>query len=63
MAKKPTRSENMVGFLTIAGMITGCVGLIGAVLAFLNADWTGTGLCLAAAALAFGLLANALLRD
>ncbi len=63
MEKKSNKFEVILGIVVIAGMITGFVGLLAAVFAFFSADWAGVGVCLGAAALAFGLLANALLRD
>ncbi|MCJ7700388.1 MAG: hypothetical protein MUO62_02290 [Anaerolineales bacterium] len=63
MEKKSNKFEVILGIVVIAGMITGFVGLLAAVFAFFSADWVGVGVCLGAAALAFGLLANALLRD
>jgi hypothetical protein len=43
-------------------MITGILALIAAAFAFFSYDWTATGVCLGAAALAFGTTANAVLR-
>jgi hypothetical protein len=63
MEKKPNRFNNILGIAVMAALITGLTGFVTGVFAFFNADWTGAGVCLAAAALAFGLLANALLRD
>jgi hypothetical protein len=63
MENKPSRSENLLGVTVIFGLISGFTGLIVAVIAIFDADWTGAGLCLLASALAFGLLANAFLRN
>jgi len=63
MEKRRTRITSIVGQSVIAGMITGLAGLVAAVFAFIGGDWMATGVCLAASGLAFGLLANALLRD
>ena len=57
------RFEAVLGTVVIAGLVTGFAGLLGAVFAFFNADWVGVGVCLAAAAIAFGLLTNAILRE
>lgn len=62
MDKSPSKFENVLGVVLILGLVTGIAGLLAAVFAFFSADWVGAGLCLAAAAVAFGLLANALLR-
>ena len=63
MEKKPNRFDNILGLVVIAGLITGFIGLVAAVLAIFAGESIGAGVCLAAAALAFGLLANAFLRD
>lgn len=59
MLQKP---ETLVGAALLAGMITGFAGLVVAVIAVLNTDWMASSLGLIAAALAFGLVANAALR-
>lgn len=52
------------GLSVISGFIVGFLALIAAILAVLNEyDYIGAGLCFLAAALAFGFLANATLRD
>jgi hypothetical protein len=48
--------------VVIASLVTGLAGLLVAVFAFFGGEWVGAGLCLAAAVLAFGLTANAILR-
>jgi hypothetical protein len=63
MEKQTTRIMAFLGQSVIAGMITGIAGLVAAVFAFIGGDWTGTGVCLIAAALSFGMLANAMLRE
>lgn len=63
MEKKSTRFETLLGIAVVTGLITGFAGLLGAVFAFFNSDWMGTGICLIAAALAFGLISNSLLRN
>lgn len=45
--------------VTIYATVTGYLALIAAFFAFFNYDWSATGLCLGAAGLTFGLLANA----
>lgn len=50
----------------VAGIASiGCIiaGVAGIILALLRHDPSGSGTCLVASALAFGLLANAVLRD
>ena len=58
-----SRAEQVTGIAVIASLITGLAGLIGALFAFFNFNWIGVGVCLIAAALAFGLVANAVLRS
>jgi hypothetical protein len=45
------------------GYITGCVALVGALISLGSRDLSAMALCLLAAALAFGSLANAALRQ
>jgi len=63
MKNKSDRFESILGILIIGGLLTGLVGLVGAVFAFFSAEWIGVGVCLGASGLAFGLTSNALLRD
>jgi hypothetical protein len=63
MEKKPNRLEAVLGIVVIASLVTGFSGLLIAVFAFFSTEWVGAGVCLGAAALAFGLVANALLRE
>jgi hypothetical protein len=51
----------VIGWATYGSASIGVLSVLAAVLAF--GDWQGVGLCLIAAALAFGLLANAVLRQ
>lgn len=62
MMDKPSSVATLLGISVVATMITGVIGLLVAAVAFLNGDRIGAGACLAAAALAFGLVANALNR-
>jgi hypothetical protein len=63
-----TVSENrrtldaMIGLATVGSGVTGIASFILALLAFLNADFAAGGTLMLAAALSFGLLANAVLR-
>ena len=63
MRGPPNRLDTLVGIAVAAGMTTGGLSLVVAVVAVLGRDWMGAGVCLVAAALAFGLTANALLRE
>ena len=62
MAEAQRKGEAIAGAAVICGMITGFAGLIAAVFAFFSFNWVGAGVCLAAAGLSFGLVANAALR-
>ena len=62
MNEQRSRLELVVGLSVVLGMLTGILALGAAVFAFGNFDWMALGICLAAAALAFGLIANAVLR-
>jgi hypothetical protein len=54
--------DTMIGIATVGSMVTGVVGVVAALISFFNGDLAAGGACLIAAALSFGLLANALLR-
>ena len=60
-------SQNEILNVTIGLAIIGCVvlgiaGFVAAITAFLEGEYVAAGVCLAAAGLSFGLLANAVLR-
>jgi hypothetical protein len=56
------RASWLIGLATLGAAITGVFGLFAGLLAFLSGQWQAVGVCLLAAGLAFGALANALLR-
>lgn len=56
------RGNVITGIAIIAAFLTGFFALVGGIFAFSVGDWTGVGLCLIAAALSFGAIANAILR-
>jgi hypothetical protein len=62
MKQTGNRINAIVGLSVLLGIITGLIALVVAYFAFSGADWAGAGTSLIAAALAFGLVANALLR-
>ena len=62
MNSRPNKIDKVLGISVIAGLTTGIASLLTALFAFYNSDWTGTGICLGAAAVAFGLLTNMLLN-
>lgn len=51
------------GLAILGGMLAGGSALLVALLAAFSGDYTAAGICLAAAGLAFGLLANAFYRS
>lgn len=55
-----TEGSKAAGLASIGCIVVGGAGII---LAVLRHDPSGSGACLIASALAFGLLANAVLRD
>ena len=57
------KSGRVVALAVVGTVFTGLVGFLGAFFAFFRFDATGFGVSLLASALAFGLLANAVLRD
>jgi len=61
--KKGKLADALVGLAALGCAITGVVSLVGALWPLVSADYVAASVCLAAAALAFGLLTNALLRD
>jgi len=62
MAEGRRSGETIAGVAVICGMVTGYAALVAAVFAFFSYNWVGAGVCLAAAGLSFGLVANAALR-
>jgi uncharacterized membrane protein YphA (DoxX/SURF4 family) len=63
MTEARRKGETIAGVAVICGMATGYAALIAAVFAFFSFNWVGAGVCLAAAGLSFGLVANAALRQ
>ena len=62
MSENRRKLDAIIGLATLGSGITGVSGLILALFSLLSGDLLATGVCLVAAALSFGLLANALLR-
>jgi hypothetical protein len=52
-----------IGLATVGSAVVGGIGLLTAILVLFNGDVIAAGLSLIAAALAFGMLANAMLRQ
>jgi len=59
-AKQPGK---LIAIAVVGTTLTGLAGFVGAFYAFFRFDATGFGVSLLASALAFGLLANAMLRE
>lgn len=61
---EPSRAVVIAGICSIGALVTGCAGLLVALVALLDGlNYIGAGLALLAAAVAFGMLANALFRS
>ena len=61
---KPTEKVEMAGGLAlIGGLVAGFAGLIAALVSLFTLNLLGAGVCLAAAGISFGLVANAIWRD
>lgn len=63
MTSHKNDAESIAGLAIIGTCITGVASLVAAIFTFLNGDFAAGGICLLAAALSFGLLANAVLRE
>ena len=53
----------LVGASTLGSLVTGVFALLSGLYAFLSGQWQAAGICLIAAAVAFGALANAVYRQ
>ena len=56
------RYDRWVGLAVLLSMIVGVISLVLAIISLIALEFTGMGLCLIAAALAFGALSIALLQ-
>lgn len=63
MSDERKRQDTLVGLAILGSGITGVASLIVGLVSLLDGDLIAVGVCLIAAALAFGLLANALLSE
>lgn len=59
MTSDKQKAETVAGMSVICGMVVGFTGFAVALLALVTGNVIGAGVCLGAAALAFGLVANA----
>lgn len=62
MEQDQRRATTALGWAVYGSITVGVLGVIASLLAFAQAGGTGAGAGLVSSALAFGLLANALLR-
>jgi hypothetical protein len=63
MSDECKTQDTLIGLTIMGSGITGVVSLIAALFPLFDGDFVAVGVCLIAAALAFGLLANALLCE
>lgn len=63
MNQSQNKLGTTIGLVTLGGSVSGVASLVAALFPFFDGDYAGAGMCLLAAAMSFGLLANALLRD
>ena len=63
MGENRRRSGTILGLALMGSAVTGVVSFIAALLPFLSGEFLAAGVCLTAAALSFGLLANTVLRE
>ena len=61
MSENRRKLDAIIGLVSLGSSITGVAGLFLALFALFSGDLLAMGVCLVAAALSFGLLANALL--
>ena len=63
MKKRSNFIDRLIGVIIFSTFGIGLLAIVIGFLAMLLGEWIGAGITLIAAALAFGLLANAILRD
>jgi hypothetical protein len=63
MSDERKRQDTLIGLTIMGSSITGVASLIVGLFSLFDGDLIAVGVCLIAAALAFGLLANALLCE
>lgn len=57
------KGEVIAGVAVVCGLFTGFAALAAVAFAFVSFNWVGAGVCLLAAGVSFGLVANASLRN
>ena len=63
MTKVTEKAEIAGGLALIGGLVAGFAGLIAALVSSFTFNVLGVGVCLAAAGISFGLVANAIWRN
>lgn len=63
MDQGQNRLNVLIGLALLGASVTGAISLIVALYTFASGDYAAAGICLVAAALSFGLLADAALCD
>lgn len=63
MSEDRRKLDTIIGLAAIGSSLTGVASLIAAIFPFVNGEFVAVGVCLTAAALSFGLLANAVFRE
>lgn len=62
MSNGRKRLDTIIGLAALGSSVTGVVSLVVALFPIFSGEFLAAGVCLLAAALSFGLLANAVLR-
>jgi hypothetical protein len=63
MSENRKKLDTIIGLAIVGSGVTGVASLIAALFPFFDRDFVAAGVCLIAAALSFGLLANAVLGE
>ena len=63
MADQTKQTRWLTAIAIVGTVVAGLLGFAGALFAFFSQDSSGFGVCVLATALAYGLLANAVLRE
>lgn len=63
MSKATEKAEIAGGLAIIGGLVTGFAGLIAALVSLFTGNLLGGSVCLAAAGISFGFVANAIWRN
>ncbi|MGB7539654.1 MAG: hypothetical protein WBM17_14025 [Anaerolineales bacterium] len=63
MNSKNSIASSLIGLCAYGSVLAGVLGVLGAVIAFIEGDSTASGIFLIASALAFGLMARAVMGE